>query len=617
MKKILIISSLIILVLFAALISVPLWADVNKYKDQIISLVKAKSGRDINVAGQITLSVIPNISLTLNDVSLASPIKDEGNIFSASKFILKVKIMPLFRKNLEIDSFKLIDPKFNLHILADGKNNWIEAKPIHIEDNSAPQPKASVVENKADMSDTGVEVSKSDIAPDQPIDIAQGEDESSFDGQIVEPDQSKLSNLIFNNIQVVNGSFGFIDDKSGRNIQISAINLNTSLQPGGNPFELSGKLDIFDDKSKGVFKVTGQYFIGDNQYGLDGVVVNFDGVEAFINSIADMETFKPTFKMSLYVGNIDLNNYKISSANKTGASAAQAADAKAFAWSDAPIDFNFIHKFDLNFNFKTSGIKYQDITTDEIMLNAYIRNNQLILNMKDSKVFGANMNGDIVVDSASGNQNIKGNLKIEHADFSKLPKKFERINLASGIANTEIKLTSSGDSQKAIAGNLNGTANINMTNIGLEGVDIFSMVNNVVSAFEIGHATNKTVFKEVSADFAVKQGVFHNDNGVLKSDVMNLAGSGDINLNDLTVNYKLTPQYAQEADKKGLAVPVVVTGSLMNPQFRLEVKSLVQDLINNPKGPENLVKQLKRDLKGAKENFKKEDVINNLKGMFQ
>jgi AsmA protein len=618
MKKILIISSMIIFVLFAVLISVPFWVDVNKYKDQIVSLVKAKSGRDINVAGEITLNVIPNISLTLNDASLASPIKDEGNIFTTSKFILKVKIMPLFKKNLEIDSFKLVDPKFNLHILANGKNNWIEAKPIHIEDTTAVEPKATATETHKEISDVGAEIGKNGVAPDQPVDIVQSDDDSVFDGQIVEPDQSKLSNLIFNNIQIVNGSLSFIDDQNSRNIQISNINLNTSLKPGGNPFELAGKLDIFEDKSKGVFKITGQYFVGDSQYGLDGVTVNFDGIEAFINALADMETYKPTFKMSLYVGNINLNDYKISTVD-AGASGAQASDNKAFTWSAEPIDFNFIHKIDLNLNFKTSGVRYQDLSSGEIMLNAYIRNNQLILNMKDSKIFDGNINGDVTVDSGAGNNTIKSNLKIEHLDFAQLPKKFERINLAGGVANTEVKLNSSGNNQKSIIGNLGGTANVNMVNISLEGVDIFSMVNNVVSAFDIGHLTNKTVFKEISGDFNIKQGVISNDNCVLKSDVLNLAGSGTINLNDLTINYKLTPKYSQEAENadKGPAVPVVITGNLMNPQFKLEVNSLVKDLINNPKGPENLVKQLKRDLKDAKENIKGGDVINDLKGMFK
>jgi hypothetical protein len=89
----------------------------------------------------------------------------------------------------------------------------------------------------------------------------------------------------------------------------------------------------------------------------------------------------------------------------------------------------------------------------------------------------------------------------------------------------------------------------------------------------------------------------------------------------MTINYTLTPKLANEnPDKPSANIPVVITGSLFNPSFRLAVKSLVQDLIRNPQGADNLVKQLKNDLKDVKKNITNgsgTEVIKNLQDIFK
>ncbi|MCC2645844.1 MAG: AsmA family protein [Burkholderiales bacterium] len=586
MKKILIIASLLILVLFGTLLSVPYWFDINQYKDNILNLVKEKSGRDVKVAGKITLTVLPNISLTLNDASFASPIKGEPDIFTTSKLIIKVKFIPLFSKRLEVDSFKLVDSVFNLHIMENGKPNWVEQKLVHID------------------------VAHNDVH-------AEGQEG-------MEPHEPTFSNLIFNSIKIENASVNFVDDRNHQTIKISSINLNTSLKPGPNPFEVSAKFDIFDDNTKGLLAADGTYYVGDDQFEARNVSLLFDGIEAHLNFLADIGPYKPSYKIAIYTGSINFNNYKITD-NKTNASnkgqsagADEEANKKTFEWSDEPLDLSFIHKTDLHLNLKTSGITYQDIATNEIMFNAYIRNNRLTANVKDSKLYGGLINGEVIVDSSAGGNNaIKAALKIDHLDFTQVPKKFERINPIAGNATYEFKVSSNGNTQRSIVRNMNGTASVKMNDVALEGIDIFSMVNNVVSAFEVGRANNKTMLKLVSGDFDIKQGVMSNDNTVLNSDVMNLTGSGEINLNDLGLNYKLSPRYANETeDKKNMTIPLVITGTMLEPVFRLEIKALVQDLINNPKGAENLVNQLKMDFKGMKENMGG-GVINDLKGMFK
>ena len=103
-----------------------------------------------------------------------------------------------------------------------------------------------------------------------------------------------------------------------------------------------------------------------------------------------------------------------------------------------------------------------------------------------------------------------------------------------------------------------------------------------------------------------------NENLVLKSDIINFAGRGEIDLPKQNIAYKLIPKYSQDFEsneEQKLSIPILISGHLFKPTIRLEVKSIVQDLLNNPEGGKNLVNQLKRDFKDIKSNLGSEDGI--------
>ena len=94
---------------------------------------------------------------------------------------------------------------------------------------------------------------------------------------------------------------------------------------------------------------------------------------------------------------------------------------------------------------------------------------------------------------------------------------------------------------------------------------------------------------------------------------MNVTGKGDINLPAYTINYRLTPQAAGKGqDGKaagGLSVPVVISGSLDNPQFMPDVGSAIQNVLKDPT-------QLKNTERSVKDAFKNpKDATKNLKGL--
>src|ERR1700730_16515613 len=63
----------IIVLVAAGLLAVWLLVNPNNYKDRIVAAVKESTGRELNLTGDIKLSVFPAIALQLGPASLGNP----------------------------------------------------------------------------------------------------------------------------------------------------------------------------------------------------------------------------------------------------------------------------------------------------------------------------------------------------------------------------------------------------------------------------------------------------------------------------------------------------------------------------------------------------------------
>lgn len=590
MKKPLIIISVTLFVVLAGLISAPFFIDINDYKDQITSLVKEKTGADVKIKGKISFNILPDIALNINDIQILSPIEGDGDLISVSELVLNLQLIPLFSREIEVDSFKLVKPVVSLHSNKEGKSNWI----------------------LPNLSDKQAEAAGGFFEPE---------------GNIA--DQPVKNMLRFQSIKIIDGKFSFIDDKTGQKIKISAINLSTSLGAYSNKFDMSAKFDMFEDSKKGKLSLKGKYYLGEQQYGLQDVHINMDGIGGESNIDIDLSSDVSDLKAAFFIEAIDLNNYVLSGTaaqkHKSVLDPTNSLDTKTedFSWSSEKIDFSPLDKFNAHFNLQSKGITYQDISLGEMLMSAYLRNGKLTLNLKKAELYGGIAQSDLVIDNILIQPSFEQSLRVKNLNLSQMPKAISKDSHLSGILTGEMLLTAAGKSQREIVENLNGKAGFSVSEGSLNGIDLFSMINNVTSSLNINkNISNSTRFDQISGDIKIENGILSNDNFTLKSDVLNFAGEGTVDLPNLSVNYRLTPKFSQDfanAEKAGPKVPVIISGNLLHPVFRLEVKAIVEDLINNPENSKNLAKQLKNDFRDIKKDITKEfnkDMIKDLKGIF-
>ncbi len=115
----------IVVILIAIIVAVPLLVPTSVYKEQVVSLVKKQTGRDLTIGGDVGLSFFPRLAVKVDDVDLSNATwaKDKS-MASMKELRAAIKIIPLFSGNVEIDSFMLVDPVIHLEVKADGTPNW-------------------------------------------------------------------------------------------------------------------------------------------------------------------------------------------------------------------------------------------------------------------------------------------------------------------------------------------------------------------------------------------------------------------------------------------------------------------------------------------------------------
>ena len=119
-----VLGGLIALVAIAA-VAVLVLVDPNDFKDRIAEAAGKATGRELVIRGNIELKLFPSLALSLNDASLGNPEGfGETPFATVQRIALRVAVLPLLRKELEVGRIEIDGLDLRLAKNADGKGNW-------------------------------------------------------------------------------------------------------------------------------------------------------------------------------------------------------------------------------------------------------------------------------------------------------------------------------------------------------------------------------------------------------------------------------------------------------------------------------------------------------------
>ncbi len=114
-------------VLFATLafLALPVLVDSSYYRNKVMALVKARTGRDLHIDGKLRLRLLPELSLTATDLRLGNrPGYTGSNVARLAALTVDLRLLPLLDGRLQARRLSVRGLSLNLERDQDGRGNW-------------------------------------------------------------------------------------------------------------------------------------------------------------------------------------------------------------------------------------------------------------------------------------------------------------------------------------------------------------------------------------------------------------------------------------------------------------------------------------------------------------
>ena len=125
MKRIAVAAVTLVALLAVLVAALPYVVPAGFLRDLIAAKMTTWTGRTVTIAGEPHLSIYPDLAITVEDLTVASPEGTAEESFIAAEGVRAlVRPLPLLFGRVEFREFELIRPRFRLVVAKDGSTNW-------------------------------------------------------------------------------------------------------------------------------------------------------------------------------------------------------------------------------------------------------------------------------------------------------------------------------------------------------------------------------------------------------------------------------------------------------------------------------------------------------------
>ena len=617
MKKLLIGIAIVIVLLIAVVVAAPFFIPVDKVTAEVVSRVKAATGRDLKIGGKVSFSIVPILGVEANDVSFSNPPgAGSPDMAKFAKLQVALKLWPLLRKEVEVDKLVLVDPVIALEVDKQGRPNWQfgEKAPAATARPGQPAPAAGTGGlGELTLEDVRLEngqVSYLDQRSGEKLVLEQIamklslpnlESPLAADGSLVYRGE-KLSL----NVAVANPR-SFMEGKStGLTLKLASKPINADFKgniTGSTPLKLDGAVDLQVPSIRGLAQwagtplnapgtgfgplaISGKASVAGPKIAFSEAKLSLDNIKGTGDLALDTGGARPAVKGRLDVDKLDVNPYLppetpskpaasggAAQPSAGGTPAAPAGAAKSGDWSDQPIDVSPLKAADADFALSAGSILYRKLQIGKSALSLHLKDGRFEADLTELALYKGAGKGKVVVDGSGAVPGISSDFDLKNVQIEPLLKDYMDMDRLSGVGAFDIAVTGHGKSQREIISSLGGKGDFNLANGVIKGMNLVGMVKNIGNAFESSSkGADQTDFTSLTGTFTITNGVLHNNDLQLKSAEIPMTGTGTVDLPKRSVQYKVTPKVVGI-----VAVPVDISGPWDHLHYAPDLAGLVGD----------------------------------------
>jgi AsmA protein len=620
LKWLVIIGGGLVVLVIAALLLIPLFVDVNKYKPEIEKQVSSATGRPFSIKGDLALSLFPWAGVSFSDLHLGSPPGfTEKDFLFVKAFDVRMKLLPLLSKDIQVQRFVIEGPKIVLEKNKDGRANWEGlGKPA---EKGAPKagPQAAPKEPAEGLPLKSLAVGEFAVRKGSLLylDHSSGSRKELSDLNIELKDVSLdrpvsfvLSAIMDKMPLSVEGRIGPVGKDLGKgkvplDVSVKAfkevtMNLKGTLQDvtAAPQFDLALAMDPFSPRK--VFDAMGTPFpvattdrealsrvsLKTKIRGSAQTVSLSDGLmeldESKLNFSAVAKDFsKPDLAFDLNLDKINLDRYMPPPSEKKEGKTQKGKPAEP-----KKTDYTPLRKMVLDGKVRVGMLMAKGLKIQDIQLKVTGRNGVFQLDPLLANLYQGNLSAKAAMDVRQDVPRTNMNFQTKGVQAGPLLQDLMKKDFLDGTANAEASISMAGDEPERIKKTLNGKGQVLFTNGAIKGIDLANMVRNVTSSFGLaqqGAEKPKTDFSELNAPFTITDGVVDTPGTTLASPLVRVLATGKANLVDESLDLRVEPKFVAtlkgQGDTKergGITVPVLVKGTFSSPSFQPDLKGMLE-----------------------------------------
>jgi AsmA protein len=332
---------------------------------------------------------------------------------------------------------------------------------------------------------------------------------------------------------------------------------------------------------------------------LNGTVVMFNGVSGTLGDGAfngwasvDIASNKPLVKLDL-----DFQRLSVAMERGNPGTAAQ-------PWSNASIDLIGLNYVDAQAKISAAELNIGDGRFAPAAIEATLMSGVLKARLANLGAYEGNANGDLAIDASASTPTYALGADLSNVRALPLLRSLADFDKIDGRMQAKIAVRSSGNSQRAIMGNMSGTAFAVFRDGAIRGLNVAQMIRSLTASPLSGWQEGDqlaTDLSQLSASFKIDKGQAVTTDLNLIGPLVKMTGVGTIDLGTKMIGFRVEPKLVlttegqgRATDPVGLGIPVMIEGPWDGPRIYPEM----QGILDNPEAAYAKLREMGKGLFG-------------------
>jgi AsmA protein len=314
---------------------------------------------------------------------------------------------------------------------------------------------------------------------------------------------------------------------------------------------------------------------------LNGTIIQINGLSGMFgdgafNGWASVDVAsKPLVKLDL-----DFQRLNVAMARSAPGS------AKA-PWSSATFDVNGLNYVDAQARISAAQLNLGDTQFAPAAIDANLASGVLKLRVANLGTYGGQTNGELTIDASTAAPSYALQTDLLGVRALPLLQSTADFDKLDGKMQAKISVRSTGNSQRAIMGNMSGTVFALFQDGQLRGLNVAQMIRSLTASPLSGWQENSqqaTDLTQLSASFKIDRGQATTYDLNLVGPLVKVTGVGTIDLGTKQMGFRVEPKLVmttegqgRASDPVGFGIPVIIDGPWSEPRIYPEMSGILEN----------------------------------------